>query len=155
MERSMGRLLREQDEVLLASYVYEQAQQRVMGGRAMELVDTGLASYLEDLIPPRSPILQEMEAYARANRFPIVGPMMGQLFYLLTRATGARRVFELGSGYGYSTAWFAMGVRDNGGGDVFHVVWDDALSRSARGYLDQLGLASIVRFHVGEAVAAL
>jgi predicted O-methyltransferase YrrM len=48
-----------------------------------------------------------------------------------------------------------MGVRDNGGGDVFHVVWDDALSRSARGYLAQLGLASVVRFHVGEAVAAL
>jgi caffeoyl-CoA O-methyltransferase len=123
--------------------------------RGMPLVDGAFVSYLEGLIPARPPVLQEMEAYARAHRFPIVGPVVGQLFYLLTRATGARRVFELGSGYGYSTAWFAMGVRDNGGGDVFHVVWDDALSRSARGYLAQLGLASIVRFHVGEAVAAL
>jgi len=48
-----------------------------------------------------------------------------------------------------------MGVRENGGGEVFHVVWDDGLSRSARGYLDRLGLLPIVRFHVGEAVAAL
>jgi predicted O-methyltransferase YrrM len=29
-----------------------------------------------------------------------------------------RTVFEMGSGYGYSTAWFAMAVRDNGGGIV-------------------------------------
>jgi caffeoyl-CoA O-methyltransferase len=123
--------------------------------RGMPLVDGAFASYMEGLIAARPAVLQDMEAYARAHRFPIVGPVVGQLFYLLTRATGARRVFELGSGYGYSTAWFAMGVRDNGGGDVSHVVWDDALSRSARGYLDQLGLASLVRFHVGEAVAAL
>jgi predicted O-methyltransferase YrrM len=121
----------------------------------MALVDEAFASYLEGLIPARGPVLQEMEAYARTHRFPIVGPVVGQLFYLLTRLGGARRIFELGSGYGYSTAWFAMGVRENGGGEVFHVVWDDGLSQSARGYLDRLGLLSIVRFHVGEAVAAL
>jgi len=121
----------------------------------MELVDEAFTSYLEELIPPRSPVLQEMEAYARTHRFPIVGPAAGQLFYLLTRLSGARRVFELGSGYGYSTAWFALGVRDNGGGEVFHVVWDNALSGAARGYLERLGLLPLVRFHVGEAVEAL
>jgi predicted O-methyltransferase YrrM len=121
----------------------------------MALVDGAFASYLEALIPPRDPVLQEMEAYARTHRFPIVGPVVGQLFYLLTRLGAARRIFELGSGYGYSTAWFAMGVRDNGGGEVSHVVWDDELSRSARGSLERLGLLSVVRFHVGEAVAAL
>jgi caffeoyl-CoA O-methyltransferase len=121
----------------------------------MALVDGAFAAYLEALIPARPPVLQEMEAYARAHRFPIVGPVVGQLFYLLTRASGARRVFELGSGYGYSTAWFGMGVRDNGGGEVYHVVWDDALSQTARGHLERLGLVPIVRFRVGEAVAAL
>jgi hypothetical protein len=52
--------------------------------------------------------------------------------YLLTRLTGARRVFEMGSGFGYSTAWFARGVQENGGGTVHHVVWDEDLSRRAR-----------------------
>ena len=121
----------------------------------MPLVDEAFASYLEGLIPPRPPILQEMEAYARRARFPIIGPAVGQLFYLLTRLSGARQVFELGSGYGYSTAWFAMGVRDNGGGEVAHVVWDDELSQGARRYLERLGLGRLVRFHVGEAVEAL
>jgi len=114
-----------------------------------------LSVYIEGLIPARDPVLQEMEARARESRFPIVGPAVGQLFYLLTRLGGARRVFELGSGFGYSTAWFAMGVRDNGGGEVTHVVWDDALSRDARAYLERLGLDGLVRFRVGEAVAEL
>ena len=120
-----------------------------------DLTQPALAAYLEGLIPPRPPVLQEMEAHAANRRFPIVGPVVGQLFYLLTRASGARRVFEMGSGFGYSTAWFAMGVRDNGGGEVHHVVWDDALSQQARGYLGRLGLSDVVRFAVGEAVAEL
>jgi len=114
-----------------------------------------LSAYLEGVLPPRHKVLQEMEARARASRFPIVGPAVGHLLYLLTRLGGARRIFELGSGFGYSTAWFAMGVRDNGGGEVHHVVWDDALSNDARGYLRRLGLDGVVRFHVGEAVAEL
>ncbi len=120
-----------------------------------DLFQPGLSMYLENLIPARPPILQEMEAYAGSKHFPIVGPVVGQLFYLLTRLGGARRVFELGSGFGYSTSWFAMGVRDNGGGEVYHVVWDEALSRSARGYLDRLGLTTLVHFRVNEAVEEL
>src|SRR5579885_3787159 len=112
-----------------------------------------VAAYLERFTPPRGEVLREMEAYAAERRFPIVGPAVGQLFYLLTRLGRARRVFELGSGFGYSTAWFAMGVRDNGGGEVTHVVWDEALSNDARGYLRRLGLEEFVRYHVGEAVA--
>ncbi|HLY21865.1 MAG TPA: O-methyltransferase [bacterium] len=120
-----------------------------------DLTQPALTAYLEGVIPARPPILQEMEAYAAERRFPIVGPVVGRLFYLLTRATGARRVFEMGSGFGYSTAWFALAVRDNGGGEVHHVVWDEELSRQARGYLGRLGLADVVRFSVNEAVAEL
>lgn len=120
-----------------------------------DLAQPALTAYIEGVIPARPPVLQEMETYAAQRKFPIVGPVVGQLFYLLTRASGARRVFELGSGFGYSTAWFAMAVRDNGGGEVHHVVWDDGLSQQARGYLGRLGLTGVVRFTVGEAVAAL
>jgi len=120
-----------------------------------DLEQPALTAYLEGVLPARPPVLQEMEAYAAERRFPIVGPVVGQLFYLLTRIAGARRVYEMGSGFGYSTAWFAMAVRDNGGGEVHHVVWDEELSRQARGYLGRLGLTDVVRFTVGEAVAVL
>ena len=121
----------------------------------MNLVARRVAAYLDDLVPPRPARLAELEAEARRTGFPIIGPATGHLCYLLARLSNARQVFELGSGFGYSTAWFARAVKENGGGIVHHVVWDDDLSRQARDNLAALGLADVVRFHVGEAVATL
>jgi caffeoyl-CoA O-methyltransferase len=121
----------------------------------MKLIASQVAAYLDGLVPRRPPRLAELEAEAQRTDFPIIGPATGHLCYLLTRLTGARQVFELGSGFGYSTAWFARAVKENGGGTVHHVVWDEDLSRAARENLAALGLADVVRFHVGEAVAML
>jgi len=114
-----------------------------------------LQAYLDGLVPPRHPELVAMEDDARAEGFPIIGPACGHLCYQVARTIGARRVFELGSGYGYSTAWFARAVRENGGGEVHHTVWDETLSQQAQRHLAALGLADLVRFHVGEAVSRL
>lgn len=111
--------------------------------------------YLGTLVPPRGGELGAMEADAATSHFPIIGPVAGHLCYLLARMVGARRVFELGSGFGYSTAWFARAVVENGGGEVFHVVWDQTLSRRAVEHLGRLGFADVVRLRVGEAVATL
>ena len=111
--------------------------------------------YLDGLVPQRDAIMQEMEAYAKQTKFPIIGTAAGYYNYLIARMIGARNIFELGSGYGYSTAWFARAVKENGGGTVHHVVWDEKLSQMARGYLGRLGYDSIVKFHMGEAVKTL
>jgi caffeoyl-CoA O-methyltransferase len=111
--------------------------------------------YLKGWPSPRAAELLAMEQRAAEDDFPIIGPVCGQLCYQLARAVGARRVFELGSGFGYSTAWFARAVVDNGGGEVHHVVWDAALSAEARVHMERLGLGQVVRYHVGEAVGAL
>jgi predicted O-methyltransferase YrrM len=121
----------------------------------MELIAPRIARYLDDLVPEREPEMQAMEEYAEQSNFPIIGPASGQLCYLVARMIGARRIFELGSGYGYSTAWFARAVSENGGGVVNHVVWDAELSRLARSHLMALGLDDIVEYHVAEAVATL
>jgi len=111
--------------------------------------------YLDSLVPPRPAEMQAMEAYARKIDFPIIGPASGYLCYQVARMIGARRIFELGSGYGYSTAWFARAVSENGGGEVFHVVWDAALSQQARQHLGVLGYTDMIRYHVAEAVQTL
>jgi caffeoyl-CoA O-methyltransferase len=120
-----------------------------------DILDAQLSHYLDTLVPPRPAELQEMERYAGEHDFPIVGPACAHICYQIARMIGARRVFELGSGYGYSTAFFARAVKENGGGDVHHVVWDEALSQRARGHLAALGLDGVVRYHVAEAVATL
>ena len=61
----------------------------------------------------------------------------------------------MGSGYGYSTAWFARAVVENGGGKVHHVVWDEDLSREAHQHLEALGYASFIEYHVAEAIETL
>lgn len=111
--------------------------------------------YLASLVPPREPELQTMEEYAEKNNFPIIGPACGYYCYQLARMINAKSVFELGSGYGYSTAWFAKAVRENGGGSVHHTVWDEDLSKRAQGHLSALGSADVVEFHIAEAVETL
>ena len=120
-----------------------------------KLIASKVTEYLNSLVPPREPELQKMEDYGREHSFPIIGPSVGNLCYLIAKLIKARSVFEMGSGYGYSTAWFARAVMENGGGVVHHVVWDKALSSQARQHLSALGYGEVVKYTVGEAVQAL
>jgi predicted O-methyltransferase YrrM len=114
-----------------------------------------IQEYLTSLVPPRDAELRKMEEIAEKNDFPIIGPVCGYYCYQLARMINAKSVFELGSGYGYSTAWFARAVMENGGGVVHHTVWDDKLSKQAQEHLSALGYSDLVRFHNAEAVATL
>ena len=94
-----------------------------------------------------------MEALARERDFPIVGPVVGRHLEVLARAIGARRVFELGSGYGYSAYFFARAVGD--GGEVHCTELSAANVDLARGFLGRAGLWERVTYHQEEATAAL
>jgi predicted O-methyltransferase YrrM len=120
-----------------------------------EITYAKVQDYLTSLIPPREPELRKMEEYAQKNNFPIIGPACGYYCYQLARMLNAKSIFELGSGYGYSTAWFAKAVRENGGGVVHHTVWDEDLSKRAQAHLSTLGSADVVEFHIAEAVETL
>jgi predicted O-methyltransferase YrrM len=120
-----------------------------------DVLSPDLSRYIDNLVPERPPELRAMEDWARQNDFPIIGPACGHVCYEVARMIGAKRIFELGSGYGYSTAFFARAVKENGGGVVHHVVWDEELSARARRHLTALGLDDVVKYHVGEAVATL
>ena len=120
-----------------------------------EITYPSVQEYLASLVPPREPELQKMEEIAEKTNFPIIGPACGYYCYQLARIINAKSVFEMGSGYGYSTAWFAKAVRENGGGVVHHTVWDEDLSNRAQKHLSALELADLVRFHNSEAVEAL
>lgn len=120
-----------------------------------EIKYDALQDYLTLLVPPREPEMVEMEKYADEHGFPILGPVGGYYCYQLAVMMKARSVFEMGSGYGYSTAWFARAVKENGGGVVHHTVWDQTLSQMARAHLAKLGYSGIVQYHVAEAVETL
>ncbi|MBI3648519.1 MAG: class I SAM-dependent methyltransferase [Actinobacteria bacterium] len=94
-----------------------------------------------------------MEAEAEARGFPIVGRTVGATLEVLARAVGARRVVELGSGFGYSGYWFSKAVGP--GGELHLTDGDPENQRKALDYLGRAGLAGPVSFHVGDAVGSL
>ncbi len=114
-----------------------------------------IQDFLVGLVPTRPTELQEMEEYGERAHFPIIGPAAGHFCYQIARMIRAQSICEMGSGYGYSTAWFAKAVKENGGGVVHHVVWDQKLSDEAANHLSRLGYKDLVQYHVEEAVETL
>ena len=95
-------------------------------------------------------VLLEMEAEGERRGFPIVGRTVGVVLEILARSIGARRVFELGSGFGYSAYWFARAVGESGA--VHLTEFDESNIVKARDYLGRVGLADRCVFHTGDAL---
>jgi caffeoyl-CoA O-methyltransferase len=117
----------------------------------VDIVNSTVEAYMRTLLDRHDePVLLEMEREAEARGFPIVGRLVGVTLEILARSIGASRVFELGSGYGYSAYWFARAVGDEGA--VHCTDGDPANEPKALEYLARAGLARQVRWHVGDAV---
>src|SRR5437588_1139686 len=99
------------------------------------------------------PVLLEMEREAKEKDFPIIGRLCGVTIEVLARAIGARRVFELGSGYGYSGYWFSRAVGPEG--ELHLTDGDPENEKKAMEYLGRAGFDGPARFHVGDAVTSL
>lgn len=113
-----------------------------------------VANWLYDLaLLDRDPLLEEMHNLARERDFPIVGPEVGRLLAQQARAFGARRIFEMGSGFGYSTLWFARAAAE--GVQIVHTEGDADNSALARDFLQRAGVADRVDFRVGDALEIL
>lgn len=120
----------------------------------MDIVDPRIETYMASRLARfDEPVLLEMEALARERRFPIVGRNVGVTLEVLARAVGARRVAELGSGFGYSAYWFARAVGPDG--EVHCTDGDPENERAAAEHLARAGLVDRIRYHVGDAVDEL
>ena len=120
----------------------------------MDIVDLRFDEYMASRLARfDEPVLREMEAEGAERGFPIVGRNVGVTIEVLARSIGARRVMELGSGFGYSAYWFARAVGP--GGEVHCTDGDQANVDAGRAYLERAGLGDRVTYHVGDALTAL
>lgn len=118
-----------------------------------EVLADPIESYLNELLPARDAVLQEMERYAAEHNVPIVGPTCARVLYQLARVSGARRVFEMGSAIGYSTLWLARAVGPKG--VVFYTDSDPENARRAEAYLKRGRVLDRVRLLTGDAIELL
>ncbi len=114
----------------------------------MDLVNPKIDDYLDDLSSPEHPVLKEMETLARERSFPIIGSQVGSFLLTMTKAIGARRVLELGSGFGYSAFYFAKAVGVTG--TVVLTELSEEHAEEARGFLARAGLDSRIQIEIGD-----
>ena len=96
-----------------------------------------------------------MRRYAdERDGFPIVGQALGRLLSQLSLLVAARRIFEVGSGFGYSAFWFARSLEP--GGMVTLTDFDRENLDRARAWLSKAGLIDRCRFEpAGDGLEAL
>lgn len=82
-----------------------------------------------------------------------VSPTEGKFLYLLARIAGARRVLEIGTLAGYSTAWLAKAV--GGDGLVVTLEYEQTHADVAAASLRRAGLDARVEIVVGSALDTL
>ena len=120
----------------------------------MNLLPDEIERYLEDLAKvDDEPVLLEMEALAKEKGFPIVGRLCGRFLEIMARSIKARRVFELGSGYGYSAYWFSRATGPEG--EIHLTDSDPENEKLALDFLGRAGLDGPVTYHVGDAFDGL
>lgn len=108
--------------------------------------------YLERLLPPRDPLLREMEERAAQEDLPISDPEVGRFLGILARATGARLIVEIGTAIGYGALCLARGAPE---ARVISIDTDAERLAVARGYLERAGVAGRVELIEGAALEVL
>jgi predicted O-methyltransferase YrrM len=124
-----------------------------MSDLKMDIIHPDINKYLDRLLPERHPVLQEMEKVAKDRNFPIIGPQVGRILYQYAKLIGAKRIFELGSGFGYSAFWFALALPEEG--KVICTEGTKSNIEQAEKYLNTAGLLRKVEFNQGDALKIL
>lgn len=119
----------------------------------MDIVHPAIERYLKELAAADDePVLLEMEKLAEDEGFPIIGRLCGRYLEVLARSISARRIFEMGSGFGYSAYWFSRATGPDG--EIHLTDTDPDNERKALDFLSRAGLDGPVRYHVSDAFSA-
>jgi predicted O-methyltransferase YrrM len=113
-------------------------------------VHPAIENYMRSLVGKTDdPVLLAMEELARQKNFPIVNRLVGIFLEMQATMVGAKRIFEFGSGYGYSAYWFARAVGSDG-----QVICSDGKHENkarAEQFLTSADLWERITFNVGMA----
>ncbi|MEQ1486357.1 O-methyltransferase [Methyloglobulus sp.] len=122
----------------------------VLNPTLLNPVDPAIETYMRGLLSKTDhPALLAMEELAREHNFPIVDRLVGAFLETLAKSIDAKRIFEFGSGYGYSAYWFAKAVGEHG--EVICSDGDPLNKEKAERFLSTADLWDRVDFHTGMA----
>jgi caffeoyl-CoA O-methyltransferase len=117
------------------------------------IIQRDQAEYLDQLLTQDDPLLAEMEAYAAEHKVPIADREVARFLEITARASGARKVLEIGMAIGYSVVHLARGVGEQG--TIVTIEPNEEMIRAATGYLKRAGVLDRVEIERGKALEVM
>jgi caffeoyl-CoA O-methyltransferase len=111
-------------------------------------------NYFRTLIPPRDALMMELEAQAEKENIPIIGPVAGELLYILAAATKSKRILELGTAIGYSALYLARACEPVDGLVVTFENNGDMAARAQENFR-KAGVSNRIEIHEANALEML
>jgi len=124
-----------------------------MKARLDAILQREQALYLDKLHPASESLLAEMEEYAEANRVPIADREVALFLEITARATGARKVLEIGMAIGYAVLHLLRGMGADG--QVVTIEPSEEMISRAGGYFQRAGVSERVRVERGYALEVI
>ncbi|WP_132058680.1 O-methyltransferase [Halorussus amylolyticus] len=118
-----------------------------------EILPETTERFVRAMVAEQNDVLAEMEAHGDEIGFPTVGPGVGSFLRLAARMVNAERIFEFGSGFGYSAYWFAEALPEDG--EIVLTEHDADELEQARQYLARGGYADRAVFEEGDALETI
>jgi len=118
-----------------------------------QIVAAPVEQYLASLNTSSDAVLDEIARSGEPLGTLLIDPEVGALLRVLTLATRATRVLEIGTAIGYSGVWMAGALPKDG--MLITMELDEARARIARGNFAKAGLADRVNVVVGDAAQKL
>ncbi|TYL37649.1 methyltransferase [Natronococcus pandeyae] len=118
-----------------------------------EILSDEIVRFVRAVGPDPDETLREMDEYARDEGFPHVGPEVGTFLRFVARLADAERIFEFGSGYGYSAYWFADALPADG--EIVLTEVDEDELELAREYMTAGGYDAQARYERGDALETI
>ncbi|WP_436347560.1 O-methyltransferase [Natronorubrum sp. FCH18a] len=116
----------------------------------VDVLSDEIARFVRAVGPEPDETLREMDDYAEREGFPHVGPEVGAFLRFVARMADAERIFEFGSGYGYSAYWMAEALPTDG--EIVLTEVDEDELELAREYMDAGGYDDLARYELGDAM---
>jgi predicted O-methyltransferase YrrM len=113
-----------------------------------DLVNASVRDYLASLTTAHGALFASAHDRSRADHVPAVSPATASFLFVLASALQARRVFEIGTGYGVSGIAVMSGCADS---VLFTVERDATRAAVAREHFEQAGLTSRANVMIGSA----
>ncbi|HET7210828.1 MAG TPA: O-methyltransferase [Methyloceanibacter sp.] len=112
---------------------------------------TAIDDYFDNTLVASDPVLDAALEATEAAELPAinVAPNQGKFLMLLARATGARRILEIGTLGGYSTIWLARGLAPDG--RLITIEANPDCAEVARANLARAGIEAQVDVRMGRA----